>query len=210
MSSARLPPLLFCAYGVVWVLCAIEPRYPSDWLLENVLVFAFVPVIAWHWRRAPVSTGAYVALFLFMCLHSLGSHYTYAEVPYDSWWRALTGHAFNELVGWQRNNYDRVVHFGYGLLTTPVWREILLRHVRIEGAAWRFIVPLTFMMSHGMLYELVEWLAAEQFGGGLGEAYLGTQGDNWDAHKDMALATLGSVLALGVFAWHERRGGGLR
>ncbi|MFP5382710.1 MAG: DUF2238 domain-containing protein [Gammaproteobacteria bacterium] len=194
------PAVLLALYVPVWVLCAIEPLYPSDWLLENVLVFLFVPLIIWQHRRAPATNAAYACLFLFFCLHSLGSHYTYAEVPYDRWWQSLTGSTFNELAGWQRNHYDRLVHFAYGLLTTPIWVGILQRHVHGLRGLWCWLVPLTFMMSHSLAYELIEWVAALLFGGDLGEAYLGTQGDVWDAHWDMLLASSGSAVTLAIMA----------
>lgn len=198
--NRHLPPILLGLYAVVWVLCAIDPLYPADWAVENILVAVFVPLLVWQYRRAPLSNLAYTCLFLFFCLHSLGSHYTYAEVPWDRWWQALTGHSLQAALGFERNHYDRLVHFAYGLLTTPVWVEILQRHVgRLDGA-WRWLVPLTFMLSHGSLYELIEWAAAVVFGGDLGEAYLGTQGDIWDAHWDMLLAGLGSALALALLA----------
>jgi len=203
MNTQKLPHVLLALYVVVWGLCAINPVYPSDWLLENVLVFVFVPVTIWHYRVARVSDLAYVTLFIFFCLHSLGSHYTYAEVPYNHWWQALTGQTFNELMGWQRNHYDRLVHFCYGLLTTVIWAEILLRNVRISSTAWRWIVPFAFVSAHGMYYELVEWLAVDLFGGDLGVAYLGTQGDIWDAHKDMLLATIGCAITL---TWMQASG----
>ncbi len=195
-ATHRLPLALLGVYTVVWILCAIQPLYPSDWLLENVLVALFVPLIIWHYRKARASDFAYVALFTFMCMHTLGSHYTYAEVPYDQWWQSLTGSTFNSLLGWERNHYDRLVHFSYGLLTTPVWVEILQRGLPGLRGFWRWLIPFTFIMSHSMLYELIEWLAAVQFGGELGQAYLGTQGDIWDAHWDMLLATLGSAVTL--------------
>lgn len=203
-TSHRLPLVLLGIYAVVWILCAINPLYPADWMLENVLVALFVPVIIWHYRKSRASDFAYVALFLFMCMHTLGSHYTYAEVPYDRWWQSLTGNTVNSLFGWERNHYDRLVHFSYGLLTTPVWVEVLLRGLPGLRSFWCWLIPFTFIMSHSMLYELIEWLAVLWFGGDLGQAYLGTQGDIWDAHWDMLLATLGSAVTLLYMARSER------
>ena len=134
-----------------------------------------------------------------MCLHQVGAHYTYSEVPYDQWFSALTGRTFNELVGWRRNNFDRVVHFAYGLLLAYPIREVFLRVANVRGF-WGYFLPLDLTMSTSMIYELIEWGAAETFGGALGQAYLGTQGDIWDAHKDMALAGLGALLAMLVTA----------
>jgi putative membrane protein len=139
-----------------------------------------------------------------MCLHQVGAHYTYAEVPYDLWFSNLTGTTFNELVGWERNNFDRVIHFLYGLLLAYPIREVFLRVADVRGF-WGYFLPLDLTMSTSMLFELIEWGAAEVFGGELGQAYLGTQGDVWDAHKDMALASLGALTAMLVTYAINRR-----
>jgi putative membrane protein len=125
----------------------------------------------------------------------VGSHYTYAEVPYDQWFQSLTGTTINELFGWERNHFDRLVHFSYGLLLAYPIREMFLRVVNVKGF-WGYFLPLDLTMSTSMLYELVEWAVAIVLGGDLGMAYLGTQGDIWDAHKDMALASLGALIAM--------------
>jgi len=111
----------------------------------------------------------------------------------------LTGHSLNSLLGWQRNNFDRVVHLCYGLLLAYPIREIFQRVIRLKGF-WGYFFPLDVTMSTSMLYELIEWGAAAIFGGDLGQAYLGTQGDVWDAHKDMAFASLGALIAMLVTA----------
>ncbi len=178
-----------------WVILAIEPLYRSDWLLENVLVFLVVPILALTYTRFPFSKVSYTLLFLFGCLHVIGAHYTYAEVPYDSWWTSITGHSLNELLGWQRNNFDRIVHFSYGLFLAYPMREVYLRIAGVRGF-WGYALPFSFIMSTSMIFELFEWGAATVFGGDLGIAYLGTQGDVWDAHKDMALASWGALLAM--------------
>src|SRR3546814_10221489 len=122
---------------------------------------------------------------------AVGAHYTYSNVPYDDWWRALTGHSLNEALGWKRNQFDRLVHFSYGLLFAYPIREIFLRVVEVRGF-WGYLLPLDVALSTSALYELIEWGAAAPFGGELGAAYLGMQGDIWDAQKDMALAATGA------------------
>ncbi len=191
-----LAALLF----LLWVPLAFDPFDRKDWLLENVLVVLAVAFLAATYRRFTLSRVSYTLIFIFLCLHAVGAHYTYAEVPYDEWWRALTGSSFNDLVGWKRNNFDRVVHFCYGLLLAYPVREVLLRVAGVRGF-WGYFLPLDLTMSSSMLYELIEWVAAELFGGELGIAYLGTQGDVWDAHKDMALASLGGLIAMSLVAF---------
>ncbi|MDY6946685.1 MAG: DUF2238 domain-containing protein, partial [Pseudomonadota bacterium] len=109
------------------------------------------------------------------------------------------GFSINDLFGWERNNFDRAVHFGYGLLLAYPIREVFLRIVSVRGF-WGYFLPLDLTMSSSMLYELIEWGAAVVFGGDLGTAFLGAQGDIWDAQKDMALASLGGLITMVVTA----------
>jgi putative membrane protein len=164
-------------------------------MLENALVVLFVAAMVATYRKLTLSRISYFLIFVFLSLHLIGAHYTYSLVPYDEWFRAVTGSSLNELVGWERNNFDRVVHFSYGLLLAYPVREVFLRVARLRGF-WGYLFPLDITMSTSMLYELIEWGAAAVFGGELGQAFLGTQGDIWDAHKDMALASCGALIAM--------------
>ncbi|HYG45871.1 MAG TPA: DUF2238 domain-containing protein, partial [Bordetella sp.] len=119
--------LLATLYAVLWVALAIEPHDRADWLLENALVLLFGAALLVTRRWFAFSRVSYTLIFLFLCLHAVGAHYTYSLVPYDDWWRALTGHGLNEALGWRRNHFDRLVHFSYGLLLAYPIREIFLR-----------------------------------------------------------------------------------
>lgn len=198
---------LAAVYAALWTALAVHPYDRHDWLLENALVLAF-GLALWASHKAFVfSRVSYTLIFVYLCLHTVGSHYTYAEVPYEDWWRGLTGGSFNAMLGWDRNNYDRIVHFSYGLLLAYPLREIFLRVADARGF-WGYFLPLDFTLSTSALYELIEWGAAELFGGDLGVAYLGTQGDVWDAQKDMACAGFGALLAMlitaALNAWLQR------
>ena len=186
-------------FAVLWTALAIDPLFRSDWLLENVLVFAFALGLALSWRWFTFSRISVTLIFLFLCLHEVGAHYTYSQVPYDAWITSLTGHSLNEAMGWSRNHFDRAIHFAYGLLLAYPIREIFLRIANVRGF-WGYFLPLDLTMSTSMMFELFEWGAAELFGGELGMAYLGTQGDVWDAHKDMALASSGALIAMLITA----------
>jgi putative membrane protein len=192
-------PALAVIFLLFAIVMAIDPVNRHDWLLENVLVILFVLLIAGTYRRFPLSRLSYTLIFLFLMLHEIGSHYTYALVPYDEWFRSMTGTGLNELLGLERNHFDRFTHFAYGLLLAYPIREVFIRIADVKGF-WSYFLPLDLTMSTSMLYELVEWGAASFFGGELGQAYLGTQGDVWDAHKDMALASLGALIAMTVTA----------
>jgi putative membrane protein len=181
-------------FAIVWVLLAIRPHNRADWALENALVVFAVLALALIHRRLALSRVSYTLIFLFLCLHVVGAHYTYSEVPYDAWFTTLTGKSLDDLLGWERNNFDRVVHFAYGLLLFYPVREIIVGLTGLRGF-WGYFLPMDLTMSSSATYELIEWGAAMVFGGDLGIAYVGAQGDPWDAQKDMALAALGAVLA---------------
>src|SRR5512143_4037211 len=204
LSHQRYPRLLLALLAVFQLLLAIRPHDRADWLLENSLLFGAVAVLVATHRALPLSRVSYTLIFLFMCLHTVGAHYTYSLVPYDRWVEALTGRSLSSRTGWERNHFDRLVHFCYGLLLAYPAREVFLRVADVRGF-WGYYLPLDVVMATSMLYELIEWGAASAFGGELGVAYLGTQGDPWDAQKDMALATLGAVIAMLVTATINRR-----
>ncbi len=191
-ASDRYPLALLVVFLAIFAGLAIAPSFRQDWLLENLLVFVAVPLLVRNFRRLRFSDFAYTCMFAFFVLHEIGAHYTYSEVPWREWLAALGG---GDTAPAGRNHYDRFVHFSYGLLLMPAAWELIAARMAPQGL-WRWLMPLLFMMSHSVVYELVEWLAALVFGGDLGVAYLGTQGDVWDAQKDMALASLGAVLGL--------------
>jgi putative membrane protein len=199
MYHRRYLILLATIYAAVWIALAIDPVDRADWMLENVLVLVFIAMMAVSYRWLVFSRISYTLMFVFLCVHAIGAHYTYSLVPYDDWFIQLTGASLNETLGWERNNFDRVVHFSYGLLLAYPIREVFLRIAEVRGF-WGYFLPLDLTMSTSMIYELIEWAAAESLGGDLGMAYLGTQGDVWDGHKDMALASLGALIAMTLTA----------
>lgn len=195
-----LPLILLAIYAMEWFALAIAPLDRHDWLLENLLPLLALPTLIWIHRRRALAPLSCVAVFLFMALHAVGAHYTYAKVPYDAWLQALSGHSLDELLGLRRNGFDRLVHFLYGLLWYPLCLELLAPAIDPRKKALRHMLVAAFLMSHAGLYETIEWIAAELVGGDLGAAYLGTQGDEWDAQKDMAMAFAGTLLAVAI-AW---------
>jgi putative membrane protein len=198
-SHNRYLLVLAGIFALVWLASAIGPYDMHDWLLENALVFAFVLFFVLTYRRFPLSRLSISLIFIFLCLHEVGAHYTYAKVPYNTWTQAIFGNSFNHIMGWERNHFDRLVHFSYGFLLAYPVREAFLRIAYVKGF-WGYFLPLDITMSTSMIYELIEWGAAEIFGGDLGAAYLGMQGDVWDAHKDMLLASIGAAIAMTITA----------
>lgn len=195
MSNRKYFSLLTVLFLIEFVVLSISPHDRADWLLENALVLVFAIVLGLSYRSFPLSRVSYTLIFIFMSLHQLGAHYTYSEVPYDVFFESTLDFNLNEAMGWERNHFDRLVHFSYGLLLAYPIREFYCRVADSKGF-WGYFFPLDLTMATSMMFELFEWGAAEVFGGELGAAYLGTQGDVWDAHKDMALASIGALIAM--------------
>lgn len=187
--SARLLRVLIAGYLVFWVLLAIAPKHRADWFVENLLVFALGAFLLWSRRRLHFSTLSYTLIVAFMVLHTIGAHYTYSETPAGDWLR--------DLLSLQRNHYDRFVHFCYGLLMfQPIWE--IIRKAAHVGRTWSSAFAVVSIVFFSSFYEILEWAAAQILSPDTAMAYLGTQGDVFDAQKDMVLALAGAVLALVV------------
>lgn len=195
---------LALAFLVVFALSATDPTSRSDWALENLLVLG-AAVALWQVRETvPFPRLASTSIFLFLCAHEIGAHYTYPAVPYDRWLQASTGHSLQELFGLRRNHYDRFVHTLFGLLLTVPFREVLLRTSPVRGR-WSYVLPVAIVMALSAGYEICEWIAGVTVGGNLGDAFLGAQGDPWDSQEDMACAAVGAMVAASLLRWHHSR-----
>lgn len=179
--------LLAFIFLLIWGWAAYHPVFPHDWLLENYLVFIFIPIIFILGRYFKLSNTSYTLITLFLCLHVIGSHYTYERVPF--------GYTLQEWLGSDRNMYDRLVHFSFGFLLAYPAREIFFRIARTRGI-WSYYFPVDLVAAGSALYEIIEWLAAASVDPAAGIAFLGSQGDIWDAQKDMLLATTGAVITM--------------
>ncbi|HZY10133.1 MAG TPA: DUF2238 domain-containing protein [Bacteroidota bacterium] len=179
--------ILIALYLCIWIITAINPLYFTDWVLENILVVVFVSGLIITYRFFPLSDLSYIVLTLFMILHSIGAHYTYAEVPIGFWMK--------ETFDFSRNHFDRVVHFSFGLLMAYPIREVFLRLANARGF-WMYYFPLDVTLSFSALYEIIEMLVAKIVSSEAGDAYLGTQGDPWDGIMDMSCAFVGAMICM--------------
>ena len=187
LSQNRLVQGLLAWYLLFWLWMAISPVDRSDWLLENILAVTAVAALFLTARRFQFSNRSYVLITLFLTVHAIGAHYTYAKVPFGFW--------LQDLLHVGRNPFDRLVHFAYGLLLAYPIREVLVRLAGVSGA-WSYVLPVSATLAQSGLFELIEAVAATVVNPELGAAYLGMQGDEWDAQKDMAAALTGAVLMM--------------
>jgi putative membrane protein len=186
---------LIAAFLAVWLNSLIGTTDIANWLLENALTFLFVIFLVVTFKKYQFSDLSYLLIAVYLCLHVYGSKYTYAENPFGYWLQD----AFNS----QRNHYDRIVHFSFGFLLAYPMREMFLKWFKFPAwVAWALPIEITLSVSG--LYELIEWGVADVLFKEQGAAYLGTQGDIWDAQKDMFLATTGAVLATTIVSVIKR------
>jgi putative membrane protein len=195
--TGREPLLLLGAGTVLLVLSGIGPHDRTTWWLEVAPILIAVPILIATARRFPLTPLAYRLIFVHALILMLGAHYTYAEVPAGFWIRDLFGLA--------RNPYDRVGHLAQGFIPAILAREILIRRSPVGSGGWLTFVVLCVCLAISALYEMAEWWAA-LLGGEAADAFLGTQGDQWDTQWDMFLALVGAVAALALLSrLHERQ-----
>ena len=194
--TGREPLLLLNVGAVLLVLSGIGPHDRATWWLEVGPILIAVPILVLTARRFPLTPLAYRLIFVHALILMLGGHYTYAEVPAGFW--------LKDALGLARNPYDRLGHFAQGLVPAIVVREVLIRRSPLKPGKWLTFLVLCVCLAISALYELVEWWAA-LIGGEGADAFLGTQGDQWDTQWDMLVALLGAATALLVFSrLHDR------
>jgi putative membrane protein len=178
--------LFIVVFFSIWISTLIGTSDINNWILENSLVFLFLGFLAFTYRKYQFSDLSNILICIYLCLHVYGAKYTYAENPFGYW--------LMETFDLPRNHYDRIVHFSFGFLLAYPMREAFLNWLKFPSwVAWALPIEITLSVSG--FYELIEWAVADVFFKAQGDAYLGSQGDIWDAQKDMFLATLGAVLA---------------
>ena len=172
---------------LAWVWTFIGTPDRTNWFTENALTLVFIGGLAFSHRRFKFSDLSYSLMFVYILLHIYGAMYTYAENPLGYW---LKDH-----LHWSRNHYDRIVHFSFGFLLAYPMRDYFKNH--FSWPRWVcWTLPVEITLSFSAIYELIEWAVAEVLFPAEGPAYLGLQGDVWDAQKDMGLAFTGAVLSM--------------
>jgi len=178
---------------------AYEPADRQFWILSSILPGALVLILVGTHRYMPLSQVSYLLITIFLTLHTIGVHYTYAQVPAGTW--------FDQTLPLGRNHYDRVVHFCFGFLLTYPIEELFRLTVSLRGWLLYYLPVMTVLGLSG-LWEIIESWVARVVHPELGMTYLGSQGDVWDAQKDMAAALYGSLLCMVLLLlWRKRRTG---
>lgn len=174
---------------ILWVITAIGPYNRRDWLLENLLVFIYAGLLITTYQRFAFTNLSYMMFGVFISLHLVGAHYTYSEVPLGFW--------LQDTFSLTRNHYDRIIHFSYGLLNAYPMRDIFMRAAGVRPS-WSYFMPIVGILSFSCFYEFLEAAVAFIVSPELGDLYLGSQGDIWDAEKDTFLAFSGAITAMTI------------
>jgi putative membrane protein len=185
--TGREPRVLLITGAALLVLSGIAPRDRATWWLEIAPILIAASILAATARRFPLTPLAYRLIFVHALVLMVGGHYTYAEVPAGFW--------LEHALGLARNPYDRLGHFAQGFVPAIVVREVLIRRSPLPPGKWLTFLVLCVCLAISALYEFVEWWAA-LIGGAAADAFLGTQGDQWDTQWDMFMALLGAATAL--------------
>jgi putative membrane protein len=190
-----VPKILLGLYMALFIALGVAPYDRAVWVAENLPIVAIVLLLAVTWRNQRFSSLAYVLMSCLIILHTIGGHFTFERVPFGF---------VSDLFGFERNHYDRIAHFTVGFYAYPC-AELLLRRRLVNSPTVLFLFPVFFIFSVAAGYELFEWQYALHADPSAGIAVLGSQGDIWDAQKDMLADALGGLVATGLFFLRERR-----
>jgi putative membrane protein len=179
--------LLIAAFILCWFIMYFNCIDVQDWFIENILVFVYSIYATVTYRKLKFNNTSYLCIFLFLLLHTYGAMYAYTQNP--------IGEYFQNTYQLQRNPYDRIVHFSFGFLLAYPLYDILKNKLLVKGK-WQYILPVNIITSLACIFELIEWTVAELTTKETGETYVATQGDVWDAHKDILLAIMGAVITM--------------
>jgi putative membrane protein len=197
--------VIFLLFAVFFVASCIKPPYVEFLLMQHAPTVVAVMLLGYLSNRLTISRASFTMIILFLALHTLGARYLYSYTPFDDWSERLLGINVSEYFGFERNHYDRFVHFSYGLLMAVPVQELERRYLKLSRAMSSFLA-VECILATSASYELIEWLVAVVFTPRWADQFLGMQGDIFDGQKDMALATAGAILSIGVAAIVGRRG----
>ena len=205
LARDRFQIVLLLLFLLFFVVSCVNPPYRQFLLMQHVPTVLAAMLLAYLSNKFIIGRWSFSSIILFLCLHTLGARYLYSYVPYDVWTDKLLGVRLSEIFGFQRNHYDRVVHFSYGLLLAVPVQEFERRYLRLSKVLTA-LLAVEFIIATSAIYELLEWLVAVVFTPEWADKFLGQQGDIFDAQKDTALATAGAVVSISLVAVWDRWG----
>lgn len=193
-SQSLVPAALLGIYVVEFSALAIHPYDRTTWWAENIPILAIVIALVALSYRFRFSAGSYLAMSVLIFLHTIGGHFTFERVPFGF---------VTDLFGFERNHFDRLAHFSVGFYAYPI-AELLERFRLTRSRVVLLLFPVFAIFTVAAVYEIIEWVYAATAGSAAGAAFLGSQGDIWDAQKDMLADGLGAIAAAAAYGWTSR------
>ncbi len=185
--------LALAVITVAIIIASIRPLEFEAYLLHQAGTVFMLVLLLFTQKKIGMSFYSFVLYLIFLLIHIIGAHYLYSYVPYNEWLIQLLHFDLNQLMGWTRNMYDRLVHIAFGLLLYPFFYRLFQVWLPPLKSTVLFLLVIQFVITTNLLYEWLEWLIAIGLSPEEAENYNGQQGDMWDAHKDMLLATVGAA-----------------
>lgn len=190
--------IVFAVLILAMIVASIDPLEYASYGLHQIGTTIMLIILITCFKKIGLSFISFTLYIGFLLIHILGARYLYSYVPYNEWLIQLFSFNLNQSMGWSRNMYDRLVHFSYGLLLYPFFLRLLQVWFPQVSPATLFWLGIQFVMATSLFYEWIEWLLAIGLSPEEAEKYNGQQGDIWDAHKDMLIATIGAIMT-GLF-----------
>lgn len=176
------------------LLSSIHPLEFEAYLLHQVGTVFMLVLLFIIFKKIGLDFLSFTLYLLFLLIHIIGAHYLYSYVPYNDWIQQVFHFNLDQYMGWSRNMYDRLVHLAYGVLLYPLIYRVFQVWLPTARPFTLFLLVIQFVMASSVFYELIEWAIAIGLSPEEAENYNGQQGDMWDAHKDMLLATIGAII----------------
>ncbi len=193
----HFPHILLLVYVIEFIIAGIAPFSRAVWYAENIpIVLIVLGLVILYRKGVRFSNTAYFLMFVLPFWHTIGGHYTFERVPFD--W-------FTNFFGFERNMFDRIGHFSVGFYALPVIEYLKSRN--LVSKTWVAVSYAIFAIAFvAVSYEWIEWIYAVKAGGEAGIAFLGSQGDVWDAQKDMLMDVLGAVaVSIGYLLFRKKK-----
>lgn len=202
LTVQHILPLLLLLFAVA--IASIQPLEMEAYLLHQIGTVLMLIVLITCLYKIGLNLISFWLYIGFLLIHIVGAHYLYSYVPYSDWTESLLGFNLDQTMDWSRNMYDRLVHLAYGIFLYPFFYRLFQVWLPTLSAKVLFLLVIQFVMATSLFYEWIEWLIAIGLSPEEAENYNGQQGDIWDAHKDMLLATIGAIITGSVIYFNQK------
>ena len=113
------PHILAVIFLIFFILLGLNPIDRSVWIVEVIPVVAVYLLLISTYKSFRFSNLSYTLMSLWLFWHTIGGHYTFANVPFDF---------ITELFHFERNHFDRIGHIVVGFYAYPMVEFLVRKH----------------------------------------------------------------------------------